>query len=51
MPDLEPKKKINLHLALGGVLGARDIECIKVNVFTFNALDNEHLWCRKQRQF
>lgn len=33
----------NLHLALGGVLGAGDIKSIEVNMVAFNRLDNEHL--------
>lgn len=33
----------NLHLALGGVLGARDIKSIEVNMVAINRLDNEHL--------
>lgn len=41
--------KTNLHLALRGVLGARDIKGIKVNMLAFNTLDNEHLWMWKQR--
>lgn len=36
-------QKTNLHLALGGVLGARDIEGIKVNMVAINIFDNEHL--------
>lgn len=41
----------NLHLAVGGVLGARDIKSIEVNMVAINTLDNEHLWRRKQRKF
>ena len=37
----------NLHLALWGVLGARDIKGIEFNMVSFNILDNEHLQ-RKQ---
>lgn len=43
--------KANLHLALWGILGARDIKGIKVNVVPINSLDNKHLQGRKQRQF
>lgn len=35
--------KVDLHLALRGVFGARDIEGIKVNMVSINILDNEHL--------
>lgn len=41
----------NLHLAVGGVLGARDIKGIKVNMVSIDALDNEHLRRKKQRKF
>lgn len=43
MLDFKNEDKNNLHLALGGVLGARDIESIEVNMIAINRLDNEHL--------
>lgn len=42
--------KSNLHLALRGVLGARDVEGIKVNMLALNGLDDEHLWREIQRE-
>lgn len=40
---LDSRGLSNLHLALGGVLGAGDIESIEVNMVAINGLDNEHL--------
>lgn len=40
---LDFKNEDNLHLALGGVFGARDIESIEVNMIAVNGLDHEHL--------
>lgn len=42
---------LNLHLSLRGVLGARDIEGIEVNMFAINRLDNEHLCWREEKNF
>jgi len=43
--------KIYLHLALGGVLGARDIKGIEASIVAIGGLDDEHLWRRKQKRF
>ena len=37
------RAQTDLHLALRGVFGARDIKSIKVNMVAINRLDNEHL--------
>ncbi len=42
--------KNNLHLALGGVLRARDIKGIKINMVAINRLDDEHLWWRREKK-
>lgn len=42
---------MDLHLALGGVFGARDIKGIKVNVISINILDNEHLQKEETRKY
>ena len=34
---------VNLHFSFGGVLGARDVEGVQVNMVSIHSLDDEHL--------